>query len=425
MTNADSTNPDFHEFQWSNAEKQLIISSFYWGYALTQLPGGYLALKFGSRLTALISILGSSILSMVTPVSVLSGEWQAFMAIRILQGLFQGMIFPSMYGHLAKWAPKNERTLHGALANSGIECGTVFAMGVSGLIAASDIGWPGISYVSGGFGLVWAVLWFIFGESSPQTSKFISEEERKYIESTQLEDDQNLKKLPTPWAAIFTSVPFLALLCVRCTQAWGFSTMMSETPLYMNEVLKFDIKKNALFSALPYLAMWIMSYIYVFLSELLIKKEVMSLSLMRKTFSSIASIIPAIAFIGLGFVDDAHAAIAVTLIVINVGVNSSNTIGSALNALDLAPNFSSVLMGIINGIANIIPIITPIVVAGIVGEEEDDRSKWQIVFAISAAIFLIGNTVYCFFGKTDVQPWNAPKDSDDKEKNETKEKNSD
>uniref|UniRef100_T1H0Q0 Major facilitator superfamily (MFS) profile domain-containing protein n=1 Tax=Megaselia scalaris TaxID=36166 RepID=T1H0Q0_MEGSC len=356
MTNAESTNDQFHEFQWSSGEKQLIISSFYWGYALTQLPGGYLALKFGSRLTALISVLGSAILSMITPVCVMAGEWQAFMAIRIVQGLFQGMIFPSMYGHLSKWAPKNERTLHGALANSGIECGTVFAMGVSGLIAASSIGWPGISYVSGGFGLVWAVL---------------CDEERKYIQSTQLEDDQNLRKLPTPWLSIFTSLPFLALLFVRCTQAWGFSTMMSETPIYMNEVLKFDIKKNALFSALPYMAMWIMSYIYVFLSELIIKKEMMSLSMMRKTFSSIASIIPALAFIGLGFVDDQNAAIAVSLIVVNVG---------------------------------------------------GERTKWQIVFAISAAIFLIGNTFYCFFGKTDVQPWNAPAESTDAEKNESKEK---
>lgn len=44
-----------------------------------------------------------------------------------------------------------------------------------------------------------------------------------------------------------------------------------------------------------------------------------------------------------------------------------------------------------------------------------------MLFAISAAIFMFGNIIYCIFGKTEAQPWNAPNESDEKEKDEKQE----
>lgn len=36
------------------------------------------------------------------------------------------------------------------------------------------------------------------------------------------------------------------------------------------------------------------------------------------------------------------------------------------------------------------------------------REEWQIVFIISAVIFIVGNTVYIIFGSTKLQEWNDP-----------------
>ncbi|RWS12846.1 hypothetical protein B4U79_07937 [Dinothrombium tinctorium] len=37
------------EFSWSENTKSYVLGSFFWGYVLTQIPGGRLAEKFGSK----------------------------------------------------------------------------------------------------------------------------------------------------------------------------------------------------------------------------------------------------------------------------------------------------------------------------------------------------------------------------------------
>lgn len=52
-------------------------------------------------------------------------------------------------------------------------------------------------------------------------------------------------------------------------------------------------------------------------------------------------------------------------------------------------------------------------------EFQKSGTQWQIVFAIGAAIYVIGNLLYCTLGSTKTQPWDAagflrlPHNSDD------------
>lgn len=55
---------------------------------------------------------------------------------------------------------------------------------VCGVLAASSLGWPSIFYFSGMAGVVWAVLYFVYGSNSPAECAAISEEERDYIEKS-------------------------------------------------------------------------------------------------------------------------------------------------------------------------------------------------------------------------------------------------
>ena len=50
------------------------------------------------------------------------------------------------------------------------------------------------------------------------------------------------KKPKIPIKAIFTSVPFYAILIVHCCQNWGFYTLLTEMPTYLSQILHFDIK---------------------------------------------------------------------------------------------------------------------------------------------------------------------------------------
>ncbi|XP_055921198.1 putative inorganic phosphate cotransporter [Eupeodes corollae] len=407
MTDSASANPNFDEYDWTIAEKSYILSSFFWGYAITQFPGGYLCRYIGAKWTMLISTVGSAVFAIVTPPLIPIGGWKLFCAIRVVQGLFQGFLFPAIHAHLAKWAPVEERNRLGALSNTGIECGTLLAMSISGVIASSSMGWPGISYVSGGIGLIWCVIWVIFASDTPAESRFISESEKNFIMASlnQQQKGTIVKSIPVPWKAMLSSLPFWALLVARCAEAWGLSTLQTQIPSYMSGVLLMDIKSNALYSSLPYLAMWIMSFVYLISSEVILKKDWLSLTALRRTFNSIACWIPALGLVGIGFLGEKHKTLAIILMTVTVGLNSAATIGSALNTIDLSPNHAGVIMGIVNSAANCVPIITPLLV-GVIVVDSHARTEWQVVFIISAVVFFFGNLFYIVFGSTDLQPWN-------------------
>lgn len=125
MTDRNSTNPDFPELDWGEKEKSLVLSSFFWGYVLTQIPGGQLAKKFGGKIMLLVSITLCSLLNLLTPTFADFGKWEAVAALRVVQGLCQGVIFPSTHTLLAQWAPPSERGTIGTYCYCGAQFGTV------------------------------------------------------------------------------------------------------------------------------------------------------------------------------------------------------------------------------------------------------------------------------------------------------------
>lgn len=407
MTDKNATNPDFEEYQWDEKTKSLILSSFFWGYVVTQVPAGQMAQIFGAKILLFFGILICSLLNVLTPWCASVGGWQVICGLRLVQGLCQGVIFPSTHTLLSKWAPIEERGRLGTYCYSGSQFGTVIMLASSGIIASSVLGWPSIFYISGSAGILWSALWLLCGSDSPAKHKSISAEEKKFIETSLGQtENESKKRVATPWLQIFTSLPFISLILVHCAHNWGFWTLLTEMPTYMKSILGMDIKSNALLSSLPYLAMWILSYFFSFLADVLAKYQCISLSISRKLFNSIGHWVPMVALIALGYVTKAETSLAIGLLVLAVGINSATYLGYQVNHIDLAPNHAGTLMGITNCAANIMSIIAPLMV-GVVVTNESDPNQWRIVFFIASAIYLLGNLLFVIFGKTDVQSWNS------------------
>lgn len=174
-------------------------------------------------------------------------------ALRLIEGLCQGVIFPSTHTLLSKWAPVSERAQLGTYCYSGAQFGTVVMLSTSGILASSFMGWPSIFYLSGCAGGLWAILWLFFGSNSPDDYKYISVEEREFIQSslgTPTHTGER-KHIQTPWKAIFTSMPFYAILLVHSAHNWGFWTLLTEMPTYMKGALGYDIKQVRLYDPNP------------------------------------------------------------------------------------------------------------------------------------------------------------------------------
>ncbi|KAL7737230.1 hypothetical protein ACLKA6_005412 [Drosophila palustris] len=422
MTDCNSTNPDFPEFEWNESIKSYLLSSFFWGYVVTQVPGGYLSAIFGAKYMLFFGVLICSCLALLTPFCALTGGWKMLVVLRAVQGLCQGVIFPSTHTFLSKWSPAEERGRLVGYCYSGSQFGTVVMLSVSGYIASSPLGWPSIFYISGLAGILWSLIWFFLCASTPAQHATITPNERRYIETSgQLrrasdagrEEFAPRPNLRTPWRRILTSLPFLSLLLAHCANNWGFWTLLTQIPTFLKNVLGMDIKHNGPLSALPYFAMIILTCAFIWLSDLLKRRgSTMSLNFSRKLFNSLGLWLPMLALIGLGCITNngASAKLVIGLLTLAVATNSASYLGFHVNHMDLSPNFAGTLMGITNCAANVMSILAPLIV-GLIVKDETNASQWQIVFFFTALVYFIGNFVFIIFGRTSVQSWNNPSSS--------------
>lgn len=355
--------------------RSLVLSSFFWGYIVSQVPAGLLAQRYGAKILLVISLGLCSVLTILTPLAAGWG-WECLCAARVIQGLAQGFIYPSVHTLLARWVHPSERGLLSTFTYSGTQMGTVVMLAISGIIAASTVGWPGIFYISGGLTGVWTVVWLWLGCDSPAVSRRISPAEKAFIETTAGCSTSGETKV-TPWRSILLSPPFWALMVAHSAQNWGFWTLLTEIPSYMKDVLKFDIKQNSLLSAMPYLVMWLLCMAFSELSDALMNRKYMSVGAGRKIFNTIGHWVPAVALIALGYVTKESTTLAVFLLTIAVAMNAASYVGFLINHMDLSPNFAGTLMGLTNCGSNVMSLLGPLFVGVVVTDAVITETQTQ------------------------------------------------
>ena len=79
----------FQEYQWSTGTQSQILSSFFWGYVITQIPAGQLAQRFGAKILLTGSLFVASLFTILTPPAAELGDWGLTCATRVVQGLAQ------------------------------------------------------------------------------------------------------------------------------------------------------------------------------------------------------------------------------------------------------------------------------------------------------------------------------------------------
>ncbi|XP_033323679.2 uncharacterized protein LOC117218986 [Megalopta genalis] len=406
MTNASTANPDFEEFEWNNSTKDIILSSFFWGYVCTQLVGSIIARRWGAQKLFSLALFICGLVTLLVPAAAKYAGWESVCVTRVIAGFCQGTVLPCLHTLLSKWVPTEERGRMSTFVYAGGWIGNVICLLSSGLLSVSSAGWPSCFYVWGGITIVSGSLAFFICKESPAEHPNIPQDEKEYIE-TSLGVTETEEKLPTPWRAMFTSLPMWALMATQSAHNWGFWMLLTKIPSYMASVLGYDIKQNGMLTALPYLTAWILSFPVSYFSDLLIRKGVISVGTSRKICNSIGQWIPAIALIALGYVEKEHPEIAVALLILAVASNVFVYCGHNVNHMDLSPNFAGTLMGITNTVANVCSILAPLV-ASIVVTEPSDVSQWRNIFFLSAIIYFLGNLLFVLFGTSKIQKWNDP-----------------
>jgi len=396
MTNTRTDGP----FDWGEREQGWLLGAFFYGYVLTQVPGGRLAEVYGGSRLYGVGVLVTAVFTILTPLAANMGIY-ALVLVRVMEGLGEGVTFPAMHAMMAVWVPPQERSGVAGLVYSGAQAGTVLSLPVSGYLC-DRLGWESVFYVFGTLGVVWWVAWWYLVYDSPSTHPTIHPVERRYI-VTSLGNTTHTTSLPVPWRAILTSPPVWALLVTHVAQNFGFYTLLTELPTYMSTVLHFNIRENSLVSALPYLLMLMTGLVVTRLADYILACGA-DRTVTRKIFNSLAIYLPAVFLVLAGY-SGCNYILTITLLCLAVGTNGCHYAGFMCVHIDIASNYAGTLLGITNCAANIMGFVAPTVTGFIVGGHSD-VPHWRLVFFIAAIVYCVGNTVFLVFGTAKEQKWN-------------------
>ncbi|KAK7118824.1 hypothetical protein R3I94_022356 [Phoxinus phoxinus] len=400
------------QFTWDPETVGMIHGSFFWGYIVTQIPGGFICQKFAANRVFGFAVVSTSILNMMIP-SAARVHFGCVICVRILQGLVEGVSYPACHGIWAKWAPPLERSRLATTAFCGSYAGAVIAMPLAGILVQYS-GWPSVFYVYGSFGIFWYLFWVLVSYESPAAHPTITAEERKYIEDAIGESaglSNPVTKFNTPWRQFFTSMPVYAIIVANFCRSWTFYLLLISQPAYFEEVFKFEISKVGIVSALPHLVMTIVVPIGGQLADYLRTHNLMTTTNVRKLMNCGGFGLEATFLLVVGF---SHTkGVAISFLVLAVGFSGFAISGFNVNHLDIAPRYASILMGISNGVGTLSGMVCPLIVGAMT--KNKTREEWQYVFLIASLVHYGGVIFYGLFASGEKQSWAEPENtSEDK-----------
>ncbi|KAK4808910.1 hypothetical protein QYF61_008025 [Mycteria americana] len=364
-------------YNWSPETQGIILSSFFYGYSLTQALGGYCSGLFGGKPVLGSGLLLSSVLTLLVPRAAELGV-NFLIGLQVLMGLaevscgsrrfqatkpapiipsctprvpslhapcypLQGVIFPAQYTLWAKWAPPLERSRLLNVADAGK---------TQGLFPTTDSG--------------------------------------------------SCHGCSLPLVAMAKSLPLWAITIACFCTDWLFYMLLTSMPMFMSNVLHFDLRENGLLSSLPYVGNGLGHILAGLLADFLLARRVLGTAAVRKLFSALGMLLPAIFLVAVPYIG-CSSTVVVVLLTLALTIISMTGAGININHIDIAPRYAGFLLGITNTFGIVAGIIAPTTVGLLVSQ--DLQTGWRNAFFISAALNLFGLIFYIAFGSGTIQDW--------------------
>jgi len=285
---------------------------------------------------------------------------------------------------VARWMPLPER----AAGNSVFMIG----LGLGGLLAPPLVvhlmlrfGWPYPFYLLGFAGMLIGVAWFIYARDKPEEHRRVNAAELRHIREGG--ENAGVTAGRTPWRRIIRSrsIWFLALSYgVAGFPSYVFYTWFF---LYIANVRKVDLISGGYWSALPYVAIALLTPAGGRLSDRLTVRYGKRWG--RWSVVCIGSSL-ATALIIAG-ARTANAEVAILCLSLSAGFHLFSQPPSWAATIDLAPSHSATVFGIMNTLAQgtgaAAPVVTPWVA---------ERFGWVRALVVTAGMALLAGALWFF-----------------------------
>ena len=252
------------EFAFSTETMGWILSSFVLGYALFQVPAGWLGDRFGARgvLTAAIffwsAMTAATALAPRLPVAEwLSVAW-SFAVFRFLVGVGEATVFPNISRMTAFWMSARERGLASSLWLVGIGLGGI----VTPLLvarASEAWGWRASFHVCAAIGVILALLWRFYATNHPEDHPRVRAAELDLIRLGRDPGTPVPGYGSTPWRKILTNPSACALILSYFFIAYPAYVFYTWFFIYLVRVRGLSVEQGSLWGSAPFIAIMLLA----------------------------------------------------------------------------------------------------------------------------------------------------------------------
>jgi len=422
--------PMQQDYGWTPTQAGLIQSAFFYGYLLAQLPGGWLANKYGGERVLPFGVFLWSVATFAVPF--LSGDTGALYLSRAAVGLGEGISPPAAVDVIARNVPVTERSRATTFVFGSMHVGTI-----SGLLIApaliKTLGWPSVFVVFGLLGVGWC-WWFddfisskrsaaagsgvegaakaleeppamakkelaaeaasnASSASNASTSSDLSEGEGPPFSSLEEEKGRG----DVPWGAIVKSTPIRALAYIHFCNNWAQYAILAWLPTFYSESLGVELHEAAQLSLLPAFCGILVSLVAAPLADSLVSGG-MGVTRVRKIMQSVAFIAPSACMVACTASEDPQ--LATWLLPVGIGFQAFSLAGLYCNHQDLSPKYASVLSGATHLVASLPGVFG----VPFTGWLLDHTGSWSVsLFAPCLFFYVSGIAVYAKYGSGDQQ----------------------
>jgi sugar phosphate permease len=237
------------EFGFDIATMGGILASFRWGYALFQIPGGWVGDVLGPRKALTVIVLWWSAFTSMTALS-----WNALSmrVFRFLFGVGEAGAFPIATRSLSRWMLPTERGFAQGVTHAGSRIGAAMTPPLVVWLIL-DYGWRMPFFVFGCLGLVWALAWFWYYRDTPAEHTSVNSAELELIQRS-AGAARPKEKMVIPWGTILSSGNLWTLCAMYFCYGYCLSVYLDWFPTYLNSHRGFDLKKMGYYASLPLFA---------------------------------------------------------------------------------------------------------------------------------------------------------------------------
>lgn len=242
------------EFNLSATALGGILSAFFIGYAGCQIPGGWLADKFGARRVITGAL---AVWSLFTAFTGMVANITQMLIVRFVFGAGEGVFPGPVWKIVGTWFSKKDR----GTANSCVLTSTTLGPAITPLVVAPLIaayGWRAVFFILGVLGIVCVYISWRYIVDRPEDFPGISAEEVQLIKEQRAADEaaaagleQSIAPKASFWELIqepriwvmFFGVFFLTV------PIWGYMTWL---PTYLLKVRGLTLAKMSIAASIPF-----------------------------------------------------------------------------------------------------------------------------------------------------------------------------